>query len=399
MQTWDFVIVGGGIVGCSIARQIKRSHPEKSIVLLEKEGKVGAHTSSRNSGVIHSGINQKPGSLKAKLVVRGSRLLKDFCRERGIPMKEVGTLVVARNDKESETLRELQRRGQANGAPDVQILTKDQLKRIEPYVGGKEALLSPYGGIVDSAKLVQGIAEDGVKNGVSLVLNSEVKKIVDKNNSLIIETPKSTYQAKFLVNCAGLYADKIAWMMDVGRDYTLVPLRGDYYRIRPERAYLVNSMIYPPPDLEMPFLGVHLTRRTDDSVIIGPNAMLALGREKYRDASINWLEVLRMLTDIRFVRLISDLGFLKIALHELKLSMSRKAFLKAAQELVPSLVEDDLIQDQSGIRAQLLDRKGHMVDDFLFDKTDKSFHVLNAVSPGMTCAFAFAEYVTSAILH
>jgi L-2-hydroxyglutarate oxidase len=397
VESYDFVIVGGGIVGCSIGRQIKLSHPEKSVAVLEKEGRVGAHASGRNSGVVHSGINQKPGSLKAKLVVRGSRLLREFCREWKVPMREVGTVVVARNSQESETLRELQRRAQANGVPNVQLLSKDELRKVEPYAEGDEALLSPSGAIVDNAKLVQGVADDAVRSGVSLILNAKVKGIVDKSDGLTIETANSTYQAGFLVNCAGLYADRVAQMMNVGRDYTLVPLRGDYYRIRPERAYLVNSMIYPPPNLEMPFLGVHLTRRTDDAVIIGPNAMLALGREKYRDASINWLEALRMVTDIRFARLISNLNFLPIALHQLKLSLSKEAFLKEAQALVPTLVEDDLIQDQSGIRAQLVNRKGRMVDDFLFERTEKSFHVLNAVSPGMTCAFAFAEYVTSAI--
>lgn len=226
-----------------------------------------------------------------------------------------------------------------------------------------------------------------------------MKRITDKGDHLSVETPTCEHQIKFLVNCAGLYADRLAWMMDVGRDYCVIPFRGDYYRLKTERSFLVNSMIYPPPNFEMPFLGVHLTKRIDGSVIVGPNAMLALGREKYRDASTNWVEALSMLTDLRFARLISDWDFLKIAMHELKLSLSKKAFVKAAQTLVPSISEDDLVSDQSGIRPQFVNRKGHLVDDFLFEKTDKSFHVLNAVSPAMTCAFSFAEYVADLILN
>jgi len=397
MKTWDFVVVGAGIIGCSIARELELRNPKKSVILLEKEGSPGKHTSSRNSGVIHSGINQKPGSLKAALCIRGGALLKTFCRRSDIPMKEVGTVVLARNDEERAILRELERRAMGNGVQGVRILDADLLKRTEPYAQGTEALLSPAGAIVDSTKLVEGIAADGSSNGVSFVFDAEVKEIRDKGDHLAVSTLKCAFQTKFLVNCAGLYADRVAWMMDVGRDFCVFPFRGDYYRLKPERSYLVNSMIYPTPNLELPFLGVHWTKRTDGSVIVGPNAMLALGREKYKDASINWRDTLHMLLDIRFARLMSDFDFLRIAVNELKLSMSKGAFVRAAKQLVPSVSEDDLLPDQGGIRAQLVDRKGHMVEDFVFERTDKSFHVLNAVSPGMTCALAFAGHVTDLI--
>jgi L-2-hydroxyglutarate oxidase len=397
MRTWNVAVIGGGIVGCAIAREIKLRQPNKSVIVLEKEDRVGAHTSGRNSGVIHSGINQKPGSLKARLCVRGSTMLKDFCRKSRIPCEEVGTVVLARNDAESATIRELERRAKANGVPEVRIIDQRALSKIEPHAKAPEALISPSGAIVDSAQLVEGIATDAASNGVSLSLSAKVEKIIDKGDELVLETPGPSFHTRFLINCAGLYADQVAWMMDAGRDYCVVPFRGDYYRLKPEKTFLVNSMIYPAPNLELPFLGVHLTKRTDGSVIVGPNAALAFGREKYRDANINWHETLRMLFDMRFVRLITNLDFLRIAVKELRLSLSKKAFVKAAQMLVPAISEDDLVPDKSGMRAQLLDRNGHLVEDFLFERTDKSFHVLNAVSPGMTCALTFAEHVVSLI--
>jgi L-2-hydroxyglutarate oxidase len=395
MRAWDVGVVGAGIVGCSIAREVKLRHPSKSVIILEKESRAGAHASSRNSGVIHSGINQKPGSLKAAMCVRGSTLLRDYCKESGIPMREVGTVVVARNDEESATIRELERRANANGVRGIRIVDVNELKRIEPYAAAREALISPRGAIVDSSRLVSSMAADAAGNGVSLVCDAKVEEILDKGDDLLVKTPRSDFHIRFLINCAGMYADQVAWMMNLGRDYFVVPFRGDYYRLRPERSYLVNSMIYPAPNLELPFLGIHLTRRTDGSVIVGPNASLALGRENYKDSEINWGEAVRTISNIRFARLIADLDFLRIAARELKLSISKKAFLEAAKALVPAITEDDLLQDQSGMRAQMVDRKGHLVDDFLFERTDKSFHVLNAVSPAMTCALSFAEHAVS----
>ena len=395
MRTWDVAVVGAGIVGCSIAREIRLRQPNKSVIVLEKEDRAGAHTSSRNSGVIHSGINQKPGSLKAALCVRGSTLLRDFCRKSGIPEREVGTVVVARNDQESATIRELERRANANGVQGVKIVDQKELKQIEPYAVAMEALISPTGAIVDSGLLVSGMAADAARNGASLIFDAKVQGIDDQGSELIVKTSKSDFHVKFLINCAGLYADQVAWMMDVGRDYFVVPFRGDYYRLKTESSHLVNSMIYPAPNLELPFLGIHLTKRTDGSVIVGPNASLALGRENYKGSGMNWGETLRMISNSRFVRLMADFDFLQIAIEELNLSISKKAFLKAARELVPSISDDDLQPDQSGMRAQLVDRKGHLVDDFLFERTDKSFHILNAVSPAMTSALSFAEHVVN----
>ena len=397
-KLYDFAVIGAGVVGCAMARELKLRHPAKDVVLIEKENKVGAHTSSRNSGVIHSGINQKPGSLKARLCVQGSLLLRTFCRDAGIPMKEVGTVVLARNDKEIATLRELERRAKANGVPGVQLLDRDMLKRIEPFAHANEGFFSPTGAIVDSGQLVAGIASDAAKKGVQVVLGAEVRGILDKGDQVVVETTTSDVRARYLVNCAGLHADQVAWMMDVGQEYCVIPFRGDYYHLKAEKSFLVNSMIYPAPNFELPFLGIHLTKRTDGSVIVGPNASLALGREHYKGSPLNWHDTLCMLYDVRFARLMSDLDFLKIALKELKLSLSKGAFAEAARDLVPEISEDDLVPDQSGIRAQLVDRKGRLVDDFLFERTDRSFHVLNAVSPAMTCALAFAEYLADLIL-
>jgi L-2-hydroxyglutarate oxidase len=396
---WDFCVVGAGIVGTSIAREIKSRKPDKTIIIVEKEGRVGSHTSSRNSGVIHSGINQKPGGLKAKLCVRGNALLKDFCRKEGVPMEEVGTVVLARDDAEGEVIRELQRRGTANGAVGVRIIDREELKQVETYAEAREALISPSGAIVDNARLVAAVAEDAIRRGISVALDSKVRSIVDRKDHLTVETGNAAYDTKYLINCAGLYADKVAWMMGCGRDYCVIPFRGDYYRLTPEKSYLVKSMIYPAPNLEMPFLGVHLTKRTDGAVIVGPNASLALGREKYREVGVNWVEVLEMVFDLRFARLMSDPGFFKVAMHEAWLTLSKGAFVKAARSLVPAIKGEDLVPDQSGIRAQLVNRKGKLVDDFLFEQTDKSFHVLNAVSPAMTCGLSFAEHVADLIFN
>ena len=397
MRIWDYLVVGGGIVGCSIARQLKSTHAEKEVVVLEKEAAVGSHSSGRNSGVIHSGINQKPGSLKARLCVRGGRLLKEFCRANQVPTKEVGTVVLARTIQECEVLRELQRRANANEVPSVEILDPYQLKAVEPYAKAKEALLAPTGGIVDSRKFVAEVARNAATRGVSFAYDTRVRKIIDRADHLDVETTKSHYSTKFLINCAGLYADQVAWMMDVGLDYCIIPFRGDYYRLRPERSHLVKSMIFPPPNLDLPFLGVHLTRKTDESVIVGPNASLALGREKYRDAKINWQETLRMLLDLRFTRLMSDRKFLHLALEELRLSTSKEEFAKAARSLGPDIRSQDLIPSESAIRAQLVNKKGNFVEDVTYTKTDKSLHVLSGSSPGMTSALAFAEEVDTIV--
>ncbi|HKM76351.1 MAG TPA: L-2-hydroxyglutarate oxidase [Candidatus Bathyarchaeia archaeon] len=389
---WDFVVVGAGIIGCSIARQLKLGHG-KDVLVLEKESVPGLHASGRNSGVIHSGINQKPRSLKAKLCVRGGYLLKEFCKKNEVAMKEVGTVVLARTDQEIDVIGDQKLRAEENGVQGVRILDRQELKQIEPFAEAKQALFSPYGAIVDSKNLIAKIAQDSNRSGVHYEFGARVLKIEDEGDFLKIRTNNNEFYGKYLVNCAGLYADRIAQLMGVGNDYCIMPFRGDYYRLKAERGYLVNSMIYPAPNLAVPFLGIHLTRRTDDSVIVGPNALLALGREKYRDAHINWEETLHMLLDVRFTKLMSDRAFMKLAFQELKLSLSKEEFAKAAQDLVPEITSRDLIHDQSGIRAQLVDSKGHLVDDFLFDQTEKSFHVLNAVSPGMTSALAFAEEV------
>jgi L-2-hydroxyglutarate oxidase LhgO len=239
MRVWDVGVVGAGIVGCSIAREVKLRHPNKSVIVLEKESRAGAHASSRNSGVIHSGINQKPGSLKAAMCVRGSTLLRDYCKESGIPVREVGTVVVARNDEESATIRELERRANANGVRGIRIIDVNELKRIEPYAAAREALISPRGAIVDSSRLVSSMAADAARNGVSLVYDAKVEEIPDKGDDLLVKTPRSDFHIRFLINCAGMYADQVAWMMNLGRDYFVVPFRGDYYRLRPERTYLV----------------------------------------------------------------------------------------------------------------------------------------------------------------
>lgn len=320
-------------------------------------------------------------------------MLKQFCREKQVTLREVGTVVIAKKDEELEVLRELKQRAEENGVKGVRILDRQELKAIEPFADGRSALLSPSGAIVDSYDLVNRVAQDGESHGVRYAFGARVVRADEEKDFVRVETEGSEFHAEFLLNCAGLYADRIAHMMNLGHDYCVIPFRGDYYRLTDERSFLVKSMIYPTPNLRLPFLGIHLTRRTNDSVIVGPNASLAFGREKYRDAPVDWSEAIRMLLDVRFAKLMSDKDFVKLAYRELRLTLNKKEFTNTAKKLVPQISERDLIPDQSGIRAQLVNRKGQLVDDFVFEQSERSFHVLNAVSPGMTSALAFAQEV------
>jgi len=390
---FDVIIVGGGIIGCAVARQLIISNSGLRVGLVEKERSLACHTSGRNSGVIHSGFNQAPGTLKAKFCVEGNARLRAFCRARGVEFEECGTFVISRTDSEARVIRELERRGRINGVPGLRIIDREELLRHEPNVASAEALYSATGSIVDSRGLVFAIATEAEERGAKLLKGVRVVSLHEGKSGVKVTTTAGDMECGLLINCAGLHADRIAKMVGLSRRYSIVPFKGQYYRLRDERKGLIRSMVYPPPDLEFPFLGVHLTKRVNGDIILGPNATLVGGREGYSIARYSVGDSLAMASFPGFIRASLNPRFARLVLGELHASTSKKRFVERARELVPLIDEGDLVLDTAGIRAQLLNDRGELVDDFVLEWGHSSIHVLNSVSPGMTCAMPFAEYV------
>jgi L-2-hydroxyglutarate oxidase len=390
---FDVLIVGGGIIGCAVARQLVTSNSGLNVGLLEKERTLAFHTSGRNSGVIHSGFNQAPGTLKAKFCVDGNARLRAYCRAKGVEFEECGTLVVSRSDRERRVIQELERRGRTNGVPGLKIIDREELSRLEPNVAPGEALCSPTGCIVDSRGLVFAIAREVEERGAELIKGVRVVSLREEKGGVRVVTTAGEMDCKLLINCAGLHADRIARMLGLSRRYSIVPFRGQYYRLRDEKRGVIRSMVYPPPDLEFPFLGVHLTKRVNGDVLIGPNATLVGGREGYSITGYSVKDSFEMVSFPGFLKAALNPRFAKLVLRELYTSASRKRFVDLAKGLVPLIDEGDIVADTAGIRAQLLNDRGNLVDDFVLECGRSSIHVLNSVSPGMTCAMPFAEYV------
>ncbi|MBI4345841.1 MAG: L-2-hydroxyglutarate oxidase [Elusimicrobia bacterium] len=390
---FDVAIVGGGVTGCALARALAHKRPHSKIALLEKEPKVAVHTSGRNSGVVHGGYNQKPGTLKARFCVEGNHRLKEYAAARGVPLAQTGILVVARSQAERSVLEELLRRGRENGVPGLRLVDGAELKRLEPNASGISALHAPSGASVDSAALVESFAEDAKAAGVTFYLGEGVRRIEEDGRGFRIRTARAALRARRLVNCAGLHADRIAHQLGAGLPYSIVPFRGEFYYIDPAKAGLIRSMIYSVPDIRYPFLGVHWTRTVHGKVKVGPNAVLALGREAYGTFQVHAGDTARMLLDGRFWRMVGGAEFRRLAAENLRSSLSKAAFLKQAFSLVQGAAASDFRKGPSGIRAQLVDRDGGLVDDLLVEKKGESLHVLNAISPGLTCALPFADHL------
>jgi len=396
-ETYDVAIVGGGVIGCSLARVLSLKKPGLKVAIIEKEKDLALHTSGRNSGVVHSGFHPKPGSLKARLCVEGNRMIREFAKMRNVPISQVGTLVVARNEGELKMLSHFKNRAEANLVPGVTILGAQEMRKLENNVEGLAALHSPTGCIIDSKALVQSVAEDAVRNGAKLLLGWRLLAVKETTEGLILRTSEGEVSSRLLVNCGGLYADTIAHMLGAGMKYVIIPFRGEYYQTVPDKRSIVGSMVYPTPDPDLPFLGIHFTKTVHGSVIVGPNAVLAAGREAYGAFQFNFKEFLSTITETRFIKLITDPEFISLATRQLRTSLSKSAFVAEARTLVPSLREDDLTRGFSGIRAQLVDEKGRLVDDFVIDYTAHSVHILNAVSPGLTCSLAFGDYLVDVL--
>jgi L-2-hydroxyglutarate oxidase len=388
---FNVVIIGGGIVGLGVGLAITRRFPALRLVVLEKEDWVARHQSGHNSGVIHSGVYYKPGSLKARLCVAGAAAMVKFCREHGIPHEVCGKVIVAAESEELARLEQLRQRGEANGLTGLRLIGPEELREIEPHVRGIKALFVPSTGIADYAAVCRKYAEIIAARGGTLLTSAVVTGIRRIGAEITVETSRGEFATTSLINCAGLFSDRVARMAGDDPDVLIVPFRGEYYGLVPERASLVRSLIYPVPDPRFPFLGVHFTRRINGKIDAGPNAVLALAREGYRHRDINLRDLSQSLAFAGFWRMASR--HWRNAVGEFRRSLSKPLFVRALQRLVPEVREQDLIAGGSGVRAQALKRDGALVDDFHFVPSGKVLHVLNVPSPAATASLAIGETI------
>ncbi|MGK5114721.1 MULTISPECIES: L-2-hydroxyglutarate oxidase [unclassified Geodermatophilus] len=390
-------VVGAGIVGLAVARRLARLRPDARITVLDKEDDVAVHQTGRNSGVVHAGLYYRPGSLKAELCTRGRELLREFCADHGLVYDECGKLVVARRADELAALEEIERRATANGVPGLRRLSGAELREVEPEAAGEAALHSPRTAIVDFRAIARAVADELRRTGHEVRLGFEVTGVRRQAGGGVLVTSRDdALSVDRLVVCAGLQADRVSRLAGDEEGPVIVPFRGEYYRLVPERSALVRGLIYPVPDPRYPFLGVHFTRRVDGGVDIGPNAVLALAREGYRWGDVRPGELLRTLTWPGMRPLARQHWRMGIA--EFRGSLSRRVFLAAAREFVPALTDADVRRAPAGVRAQAVDRDGTLVDDFRINRLGPVVTVRNAPSPAATSALAIGEYVADRVL-
>jgi len=393
---FDIVIAGGGIVGLATALKIKEKNSTLKVAVIEKENSVAKHQTGNNSGVIHSGIYYKPGSLKATNCINGYHLLLDFCNKNGIEYNLCGKVIVATEEWELPILENIFQRGIANGLTNCKKINTTQLKEYEPHVKGIEAIHVPQTGIIDYKEVSYKMAELFQQLGGELKLGEKVTDIRPITNGNIIETDIGSYKSKLFINCGGLYCDKLAAKQDPSLDIRIIPFRGEYYEIKHEKQYLVKTLVYPVPDPNFPFLGVHFTNMVHGGVEAGPNAVFAFGRESYKKLSINLSETLESLSWPGFRKVAAK--YWKTGMGEYYRSFSKAAFTKALQKLVPEIQEDDLMPGGAGIRAQACHRDGTLLDDFCIKETGNSIHVLNAPSPAATSSLSIGESISTIAL-
>ena len=379
---YDIVIIGGGILGLSTAMQLLERSPQWRVAVVEKEEELATHQTGHNSGVMHSGIYNRPGSRKAQFCVAGLNNMIKFCEENEIEFQQCGKVIVALHESELGRLQDLYERGTANGVRDLEIVGPERLKEIEPHTAGVRALWAPHTGIVDFTKVAAAFANKFQQAGGDIFTGAAVKKITRSTGSVALETTKGTLQVKYLINCAGLYADKVASMTGENIGVRIIPFRGEYYTLRQESHHLVSGLIYPVPDPQFPFLGVHFTRNIKGHVEAGPNAVMALRREGYRKRDFSLGDSLGNLAYPGFWKM--ALKYWKIGMGEVYRSYSRRVFLRDLQRLLPEIQNSDLASGGSGVRAQAVARDGSLLDDFSIIQSVDAIHVLNAPSPGAT---------------
>ncbi len=387
----DLAVVGGGILGLAVAREAIGRAPGLSVAVMEKESEVGFHQTGHNSGVVHAGIYYRPGSLKARLCVVGARELYEYCASRDIAAERCGKVIVAASPRELPGLDELERRGRANGVPGLRRLSPEELREVEPHVRGAGALHSPATGVVDFPAVARAFARDVEAAGGTVATGCEVAQASLAAGRLRLRHTLGETCARGAVFCAGVHADRLAVSLGAPRDPRIVPFRGAWLRLRPERRHLVRSLVYPVPDPELPFLGVHLTRHPHGEVLIGPTALLAPGREAYRLRDVSPRDVAATLLWPGTWRMTRR--FWRTGATELRHAASYRALVADAARYVPDLRPEDVLPGPSGVRAQALARDGRLVDDFVVSETERALHVRNAPSPAATAALAIARLI------
>jgi L-2-hydroxyglutarate oxidase len=391
-KTFDIAVIGGGIVGSATAMALSQSK-DISLVILEAESKLAAHQTGNNSGVIHSGLYYTPGSLKAKNCVEGREALYRFCAEQGIGHDRCGKVVVATDKDEIPRLNDLENRGHANGLKGLKRLTKEEIREYEPHVFGIDGLLVPDTGIVDFVQVTEKLAEVFEQNGGNVQLNARVTNFRAESSGLILETKNGDFRCKSLINCAGLYSDRVAKMCGVDPGLRIIPFRGEYYELIPGREHLVKNLVYPVPDPAFPFLGVHFTRMIRGGVEAGPNAVLAFKREGYKKTSVSLKDSFETFTYKGFLKLIGP--YWRTGFGEMYRSFSKRAFVKALQRLIPEVESRDIHPGGAGVRAQALEPNGILVDDFRIVEAERMIHVLNAPSPAATAALSIGQRIAA----
>jgi L-2-hydroxyglutarate oxidase len=391
-KTYDIAVIGGGIVGCATALALSKAK-NISLIILEAESKLASHQTGNNSGVIHSGLYYTPGSLKARNCVEGREALYRFCSEHDIAHDRCGKVVVATEEDEIPRLNDLESRGKANGLKGLKRLKKEEIRDYEPHVTGIDGLFVPDTGIVDFIQVTEKLAEIVQENSGEVRLETKVIRCLAQSDPLVLETNNGKYICNNLINCAGLYSDKVAKMCGVDPGLRIIPFRGEYYELVPEREHLVKNLIYPVPDPSFPFLGVHFTRMIHGGVEAGPNAVLAFKREGYKKSSLSLKDSFETFSYRGFLKLIGP--YWKTGFGEMYRSFSKKAFVKALQRLIPELEFKDVHPGGAGVRAQALEPSGALVDDFRIVEAERMVHVLNAPSPAATAAISIGEKIAA----
>ncbi len=387
----DVVVVGGGILGLAVARDLLGRRPGLRLAILEREAELASHQTGRNSGVLHAGLYYAPGSLKARFCTEGKAALERYAEERGIAIDRCGKLVVALDDGELPALERLRERAEANGVPGLEVVDAERIAELEPAVRAVRGLWSPGTGIIDYRQVALAYARDVREAGGTIHLEQQVTSIRAVGDTLVVATPGGEVQTRAVIACAGLWADEVAAMTPGSGSERIVPFRGDYYTLTPDARSLVKGLIYPVPDPRFPFLGVHFTRRIDGEVWAGPNAVLAFARTGYRRRDVDVRDLADILTNRGFLRLAAR--FWRTGAAEMWRDWSKAAFLAELQRFIPELRSDQIDFGPSGIRAQAVDLDGTLVDDFRFRGNDRVLHVVNAPSPGATSSLAIAEHV------
>ena len=392
---YDVIIIGGGIVGLATALRILEKKPKCKLMILEKESSIGQHQTSHNSGVIHSGIYYKPGSLKATNCISGYHQLIEFCDTHSIKYDICGKIVVATDEYQLPQLDELRRRGEANGLTGIRVLEKEEIHDYEPYVNGIKALYVPQTGIIDYEDVIKKFSQLVLSFGGVIQCGEEVVKLHSSDSKIAVETSKNSYTASFVVSCAGLMSDRVAKMTQGKISLRIIPFRGEYYKLKKNKEYFVKNLIYPVPDPAFPFLGVHFTRMVKGGIEAGPNAVLAFKREGYKKTDFNLRDSFETLAWPGFHTIAKK--YWKTGLGEFYRSFSKTAFVAALQKLLPAITIDDIEEGGSGVRAQACERDGGLVDDFLFVEENRILHVCNAPSPAATSSLAIGKTIAQKV--